>query len=84
MLFYSQVPAFARELSKLNPSEVDRMQDLETAFMQLLSILPKFTKKSVFILIDSIDEADPLEWGRFNQQGGLGQPCGNRTMYMLG
>jgi len=89
-----QIPTFSDALLQLSAIDVERLTDFEEAFDLLLSKLPKVVDKPVFILIDAVDEADPIEL----QLGGSDKlvtqpgsdkvqsyvkPCGNRTVYML-
>ena len=79
-----QIPQFETELLKLSAIDVGKLTDFDEAFDLLLSILPKLIDKPVFILIDAIDEADPIEVQLSSgSEVRYVKPCANRTMYML-
>ena len=80
-----QIPLFSEALLKLSAADVDKLTDFEAAYGKLLSLLPNLTDKTIFILIDAIDEADPIEQqlAGYNKDEVQIKPCGNRTMYML-
>jgi hypothetical protein len=80
-----QISAYSDALLKLSAIDVEKLTDFDKAFELLLSQLPKLIDKPVFILIDAIDEADPIELqlsGSDKVQSYI-KPCANRTMYML-
>ena len=76
-----QLPDFAKLILELDALTLDQLTSFEKAFEMLLASLSKI-KSPIFVLIDALDESDPLE----QQQAGSMKsfkPVANRAMYAL-
>ena len=74
-----QLPDFAKLILELDALTLDQLTSFEKAFEMLLASLSKI-ESPIFILIDALDESDPLE----QQQAGSNEstkPVANRAMY---
>ena len=75
-----QLPDFAKAILDVDALALDQLTSFEEAFDLLLAHLPN--KKPIFILIDALDESDPLQ----QQQAGnekIFKPVANRAVYAL-
>jgi len=75
-----QLPDFAKAILDVDALALDQLTSFEEAFDLLLAHLPN--KKAIFILIDALDESDPLQ----QQQAGnekIFKPVANRAVYAL-
>ncbi len=62
----------------LKTEDVDKLSSLEQAFEMLLQPLATCVTRPVVILIDALDEADPVEQQRAGFDGGV-RACGNQA-----
>lgn len=76
-----RLPDFAKLILDLDALTLDQLTSFERAFEMLLASLSEI-KSPIFILIDALDESDPLE----QQQAGskkIFKPVANRAMYVF-
>ena len=75
-----QLPDYAKAILDLDALTLDQLTSFEEAFELLLAPLPK--TETIFILIDALDESDPLQQQLAGNEETF-KPVANRAVYAL-
>ena len=75
-----KLPEFTKGILSLDALTLDELTSFEKAFDMLLTCLPT---TPIFILIDALDEADPLQLQQAGSDKANFKPVANRVLYAL-
>lgn len=75
-----KLPEFTKGILSLDALTLDELTSFEKAFDMLLTCLPT---TPIFILIDALDEADPLQLQQAGSDKVNFKPVANRILYAL-